>query len=79
MVANTRSEIAVSSKDTLVAGFEYDRDQFKNLFVEGTNDLPFLLGRNSYAFFAENRWTPSDRWFINVGVRVDDFKLIPFR
>jgi len=74
VVANTRSEIAVSSRDTLVAGFEYDRDQFKNLFVEGTNDLPFLLGRNSYAFFAENRWNPSDRWFINVGVRVDDIQ-----
>jgi outer membrane receptor protein involved in Fe transport len=74
IVANTRSEIAVSSKDTLVAGFEYDRDQFKNLFVEGTDDLPFVLGRNSYAFFAENRWTPSDRWFINVGVRVDDLQ-----
>jgi outer membrane receptor protein involved in Fe transport len=74
VVANTRSEIAVSSKDTLVAGFEYDRDQFKNLFVEGAGDLPFLLGRNSYAFFAENRWTPSDRWFINVGVRVDNIQ-----
>jgi outer membrane cobalamin receptor len=74
VVANTRSEIAVSSRDTLVAGFEYDRDQFKNLFVEGTSDLPFLLGRNSYAFFAENRWNPSDRWFINAGVRVDDIQ-----
>src|SRR5271155_1403281 len=74
VVANTRSEIAISSKDTLVAGFEYDRDQFKNTFVESSNDLPFLLGRNSYAFFAENRWTPSDRWFINVGLRVDDLQ-----
>jgi outer membrane receptor protein involved in Fe transport len=74
VVANTMSEIAVSSKDTLVAGFEYDRDQFKNLFVEGPSDLPFLLGRNSYAFFAENRWTPSERWFINVGLRVDDIQ-----
>jgi outer membrane receptor protein involved in Fe transport len=74
IVANTRSEIAVSSKDTLVAGFEYDRDTYKNLFVEGAGDSPFLLGRNSYAFFAENRWTPSDRWFINVGLRVDDLQ-----
>ncbi len=74
IVANTRSEIAVSSKDTLVAGFEYDRDTYKNLFVEGAGDSPFLLGRNSYAFFAENRWTPSDRWFINLGVRVDDLQ-----
>jgi len=74
VVANTRSEIAVSSRDTLVAGFEYDRDQFKDSFVEGSSDLPFLLGRNSYAFFAENRWNPSERWFINVGVRVDDIQ-----
>ena len=72
VVANTRSEIAVSSKDTLVAGFEYDHDSFKNSFVEGSSDVPFVLGRNSYAFFAENRWTPTDRWFINIGVRVDD-------
>jgi outer membrane receptor protein involved in Fe transport len=74
VVANTRSEIAISSKDTLVAGFEYDRDQFKNTFVESSNDSPFVLGRNSYAFFAENRWTPADRWFINVGLRVDDLQ-----
>ena len=72
VVANTRSEIAVSSKDTLVAGFEYDHDSFKNSFVEGSSDVQFVLGRNSYAFFAENRWTPTDRWFINIGVRVDD-------
>jgi outer membrane receptor protein involved in Fe transport len=74
IVANTRSEIAVSSKDTLVAGFEYDRDSFKNVFVEDVGDAPFVLGRNSYAFFAENRWTPADRWFINSGVRVDDIQ-----
>ncbi len=74
VVANTRSEIAIGSKDTLVAGFEYDRDQFKNAFVENAGNVPFYLGRNSYAFFAENRWTPGDRWFINTGVRVDDIQ-----
>jgi outer membrane receptor protein involved in Fe transport len=74
VVANTRSEIAVSSKDTLVAGFEYDRDQFENTFVEEPTAVPFTLGRNTYAFFAENRWNPGDRWFINAGLRVDDFQ-----
>jgi outer membrane cobalamin receptor len=75
VVANTRSEIAIAAKDTLVAGFEYDRDQFKNDFVENaTGDAPFVLGRNSFAFVAENRWTPGDRWFINTGVRVDDIQ-----
>jgi len=74
VVANTRSEIAIAAKDTLVAGFEYDRDQFKNAFVENAGNAPFFLGRNSFAFFAENRWTPGDRWFINTGVRVDDIQ-----
>jgi outer membrane receptor protein involved in Fe transport len=80
VVANTRSEIAISAKDTLVAGFEYDRDQFKNAFVEGPTDAPFVLGRNSYAFFAENRWNPGERWYINAGVRVDDIQTdsVPF-
>src|SRR5271154_3815659 len=79
VVANTRSEIAISSKDTLVAGFEYDRDQFKNTFVEGNDDNPFTLGRNTYAFFAENRWTSGERWFVNLGVRFDDFQTDSFQ
>ena len=71
LAASTRSEIAVSSKDTFVAGFEYDRDSFKNTFVGDATGVPFTLGRNSYAGFAENRWTPSDRWYITAGVRLD--------
>jgi outer membrane cobalamin receptor len=74
IAASTRSEIAVSSKDTLVAGFEYDRDSYKDTFVDNATGAPFTLARNSYAFFAENRWNPSDRWFITAGVRVDDIQ-----
>ena len=54
------------------SGIRVRSRSFKNSFVEGSSDVPFVLGRNSYAFFAENRWTPTDRWFINTGVRVDD-------
>src|SRR5580704_6113696 len=71
LAATTRSEIAVSSKDTFVAGFEYDRDSYKDSFVDDATGAPFTLGRNSYAGFAENRWTPSDRWYITAGVRLD--------
>ena len=74
IVANTRSEISISSKDVLVAGFEYDRDQFKNTFVDDPDGAPFTLPRNTYAFFAENRWTAGSRWFINAGLRVDDIQ-----
>jgi outer membrane receptor protein involved in Fe transport len=74
LVANTRSEIAVSSKDVLVAGFEYDREQYKDTFVASPTGIPFDLPRDSYAFFAENRWNPGSRWFLSTGLRVDNIQ-----
>jgi outer membrane cobalamin receptor len=74
LVANTRSEITVSSKDVFVAGFEYDREQYKDTFVADANNVPFDLPRDSYAFFAENRWNPGSRWFLTTGVRVDSIQ-----
>jgi len=74
LVANTRSEVTVSSKDVFVAGFEYDREQFRNTYVADANNVPFDLPRDSYAFFAENRWHPGNRWFLTTGVRVDDIQ-----
>jgi outer membrane receptor protein involved in Fe transport len=71
VVTNTRSEIAVSERDFFVAGFEFDHEQFQNTFVTDANNVPFALPRANYAFFAENRWNPGGRWFINTGVRVD--------
>jgi outer membrane receptor protein involved in Fe transport len=71
LVANTRSEMAVSSKDVLVAGFEYDREQFKNTFVADPDGTPFTLPRDNYAFFAENRWNAGNRLFLSTGLRVD--------
>lgn len=69
--ANTRSEIVVSAKDVLVAGFEYDREQYKDTYVTNAEEVPFTLPRNYYAFFAENRWNPGSRWYVSTGVRVD--------
>jgi outer membrane cobalamin receptor len=71
LMANTRSEFTLSAKDVLVAGFEYDRETFKNSYVTDVNFVPFTLPRNSFAFFAENRWTDGERWFLSTGVRVD--------
>lgn len=73
IVANTRSEIAVSAKDVFVAGFEFDRDEYKDSYVTNAADdeEPFTLPRNTYAFFAENRWNPGNRWYLSTGVRVD--------
>ncbi len=71
ITANTRSEITLSAKDVLVAGFEYDREQYKDTFVTDSSGVPLTLPRNTYAFFAENRWNGGDRWFLSTGVRVD--------
>jgi outer membrane receptor protein involved in Fe transport len=71
LAANTRSEIRLSAKNVLVAGFEYDRETFRNSYVTDANFTPFTLPRNSFAFFAEKRWTDGERWFLSTGVRVD--------
>lgn len=73
-VLNTRSEITVSNQDFLVAGFEYNREQTKNTFIADSNNTPFLLPRTSLAYFVENRWNPTRRWFVNAGLRVDDLR-----
>jgi outer membrane receptor protein involved in Fe transport len=71
---NTRSEIAVSNQDFLVAGVEYGRERVRNTYIAGPNNLPFSLPRTTLAFFMENRWTPGRRLFVNAGVRVDRFR-----
>ena len=73
-VFNTRSEVAVSNKDFLVAGFEYNREQYKDTYVADLNGVPFLLPRTSLAYFVENRWSPSSRLFVTAGVRLDDLR-----
>jgi outer membrane receptor protein involved in Fe transport len=73
-VVNTQSEVAVSNTDFLVLGFEYNREQFKNTFIANASNVPFLLPRTSFAFFVENRWSPTSRLFVITGLRVDDIR-----
>jgi outer membrane cobalamin receptor len=74
LAANTRSEIELSAKDVFVAGFEYDREQYRNTYLTDSVGVPFNLPRESYAFFAENRWNAGNRWFITTGLRVDNIQ-----
>jgi len=74
LVANTRSELAISAKDVFVAGFEYDREQYKDTYVADPSGVPFTLPRDTFAFFAENRWNAGNRWFLTTGVRVDNIR-----
>lgn len=73
-ILNTQSEVTVSSRDFLVAGVEYNREQIRNTFIAGPTNTPFLLPRIALAYFAENRWTPTRRWYLTTGLRVDDIE-----
>lgn len=71
IVGNSRIEISLAPTDILVAGFEYNREDYEDTYVTGTSNTPFVLSRTSLAPFVENRWTPARRWTIVTGVRVD--------
>jgi len=73
-VVNTRSEVTVSSKDFLVAGFEYNHERFKDTLVADSNYNPFRLPRSTFAYFVEDRWSPSGRLFVTAGLRLDDLR-----
>jgi outer membrane cobalamin receptor len=73
-ILNTRSEITLSSRDLLVAGFEYNHERIKNTFIADARNSPFALPRTSLAYFAENRWNPGSRLFVTTGLRVDDIR-----
>jgi outer membrane receptor protein involved in Fe transport len=73
-VLNTRSEVAISNQDFLVAGFEYNREHYKDTYAVDANGNPFLLPRTSLGFFVENRWSPSRRLFVTAGLRLDDLR-----
>jgi len=73
-VLNTRSEVSISDRDFLVAGFEYNREQIRNTYITNSNSVPYLLPRTSLAYFAENRWSPSGRLFVIAGLRADDLR-----
>ncbi|NLT68392.1 MAG: TonB-dependent receptor [Acidobacteria bacterium] len=73
-VFNTRSEITLSNTDTLAAGFEFNREQIRHSFITDGEGSPFLLPRTSLAYFVENRWSPSSRFYLVTGIRVDDLR-----
>jgi outer membrane cobalamin receptor len=73
-VVSTRSEMTITNRDFLVAGFEYNREQTENTFITDGAGNPFLLPRTSLAYFAENRWSPTNRVFVIAGLRVDNLR-----
>jgi outer membrane cobalamin receptor len=73
-IFNTRSEILLSRNATLAAGFEFNRDQIRHDYIQDSQFSPFLLPRTSLAYFIENRWSPSDRFYLITGIRFDNLR-----
>jgi outer membrane receptor protein involved in Fe transport len=73
-VANTRSEITISSTNSISAGFEFNREQIRNTYISDAQFSPFLLRRTSYAYFVEDRWNPTPRLYLIAGIRFDDLR-----
>lgn len=71
---NTRTEIALTDKASLAAGFEFNREQTKHTYITDDQFAPFLLPRTSLAYFAEARYSPSDRLHLIGGVRIDHLR-----
>ena len=74
VIVHTHGEVTVSPKDVLVYGFEFDREQIKDTFITNAANQPFVLPRSGYGYFAENRWSPTHRWSLTTGLRVDNFR-----
>jgi outer membrane cobalamin receptor len=73
-IFNTRSEISVSNRDTIAAGFEFNREQIRQTYISDSQFNPFLLPRTSLGYFVENRWSPSNRMFLITGIRIDNLR-----
>ncbi len=73
-IFNTRSEIALSGRDTLAAGFEFNREQIRHTYISDSQYNPFLLPRTSFGYFLENRWSPSNRLYLITGIRFDNLR-----
>ncbi len=73
-IFNTRSEISISNRDTLAAGFEFNREQIRHTYIADSQYNPFLLPRISLGYFVENRWSPSDRLYLIAGMRLDNLR-----
>jgi outer membrane cobalamin receptor len=71
---STHGELSVSPKDTFIYGFEFNHEQIEDTFIINENADPFTLPRASYAYFAENRWSPVRRFSLTTGVRVDNIR-----
>jgi outer membrane receptor protein involved in Fe transport len=74
VTVNAHGEWNISSKDVFVYGFEYNHEQVQDTFITDANNTAFVLPRNIYGYFAENRWHPFRRWVLTTGLRIDDLR-----
>jgi outer membrane cobalamin receptor len=70
----TQSEIALARSDSLVAGFEYQRERVRNSFLADTTGRLTPVERDNFGYFVENRYEYRGRFFLNTGIRLEDVR-----
>jgi outer membrane cobalamin receptor len=70
----SETQISLAEGDVLAAGFEYQREGFRNTYITDERASDFPLLRNNLGWFAENRYQTGGRLFLNTGLRLENIR-----
>ncbi len=73
-VVNTRSEISLTTDNTLSAGFEFNHEETEQATTSEFYNDKYWIPRNSFAYFIEDRWDIQNRLFLTAGFRIDNLR-----
>jgi outer membrane receptor protein involved in Fe transport len=71
--AEARLTYTISKFWTVAGGFVFHREEMRNTYVTTTNGDGFLLRRNDYSEYFENRFT-FGKFYVNLGVRTETYE-----
>ncbi len=72
--ARVQSDIVISPRVDLSAGFEFERERAGSTYITNAAFQPIPVRRSVAAWFAEARGHWADRLFVTGGVRIDDIR-----
>ncbi len=72
--ARVQSDVVISPRVDVSAGFEFERERAGSTYITGTANQAIPVRRSVAAWFAEARARWADRLFVTGGVRVDDIR-----
>lgn len=69
-----QGEWSLSANHILAGGLEYEREEFKNSYVTDDSFNPLPISRSNMGYFVESIQTPSPRWLISTGMRLESIR-----